>query len=149
MKRAALLAVALLFTATMAQANCGMFKLAKGKKSEDWVQKSIERMTEKIGLTEDQVPQVEALVKEKAEKKKAVKEECRVKTKGLVEDYSGKIRALLTEEQQKKFDECKKEREAKMEERKEKRGEGYGHGLSPERKFKKAAEEVKGSEDGL
>ncbi|MCK5180398.1 MAG: hypothetical protein KAR32_12790 [Candidatus Omnitrophica bacterium] len=148
MKRAALLAVALLFTATMAQANCGMFKLAKGKKSEDWVQKSIERMTEKLGLTEDQVPQVEALVKEKAEKKKAVKEECRAKTKIIRDEYSAKIKSLLNEEQQKKFDECKKEREEEAKEMKGKRGEGYGHGPGPECKFKKGATEDKGSEDG-
>jgi len=44
MKRVALLTVALLFATTMAYAGCGFCQLAKGKKSEDWVQEKMRQL---------------------------------------------------------------------------------------------------------
>ena len=138
MKRVALLTAALVFAATMAHVNYGFCQPDKGKKSEDLVQKRIEKMTERLGLTEEQVGQVEVLMKEKLEKKKAVKEELRAKVKSLREEYSVKIEALLDDDQKVKHDEWKKEmKEMKRE------GQGYRHG----HKHKEFDKKDKGSEE--
>ena len=125
MKRVALLTVALLFATTMVYAHCGMCKLDKGKKSEDWAQKKMEKMTERLSLTEEQVAQIEPLVKEKIEKKKAVMEEARTKKEAIKEEYSAKIKALLNAEQQQELEEWKKEW-------KDEKGEGHGRKCGPD-----------------
>jgi len=48
--------------------------------SENWMEKKMEKMTTRLGLSDDQVTQIEALMIEKKEKKKAV-----------MEDYSAKV----------------------------------------------------------
>lgn len=120
MKKTVLLTTMLLFAATMAYARCPFCELKNAEKSENWAQEKTAKMTEKLGLTEEQAGQVEALVKEKTQKKIAVKEEARTKMDSISEEYSAKIQALLTDEQKVKHEEWKKEKE-------EMKGEGYGY----------------------
>ncbi|MBN1870406.1 MAG: hypothetical protein JW847_07530 [Candidatus Omnitrophica bacterium] len=118
MKRVILLTVALLFAATMAYAECSNCKGAKAKMNEGSVQEKAAKMTERLGLTQEQADEVKALITEKAEKKKAVMEECRAKKESIAEEYSAKIKALLTDDQKVKYDEWKAEKEEAVQERK-------------------------------
>ena len=138
MKRVALLTMALVFATTMAYVHCGFCQSDKGKKSEDWAQKKIERMTERLSLTEEQVSQVEVVIKEKGEKKKVVREDARIKMESIKEECSVEIKALLDDDQKVKYDEWKKERE-------EMKGEGHGYGYR--HKHKKFDKEDKESGD--
>ncbi len=139
MKRVALLTMTLVFATTMAYAYCGFCPLSTAKKSEEWAQKKIEAMTERLSLTEEQVGQIEPLVKEKIEKKRTVMEAAHAKKGAIKEEYSAKIRALLNEEQQIEYDAWKKEREEEM---KQMKGSGYGY------KHKMMEKEDKGSKKG-
>ena len=121
MKRVSLLTVALLFATTVAYTHYGHREMDKGKSTEDIVKMKMEKMTERLNLTDEQVAQIEPLVKEKIEKKKAVMEEARTKKQAISEEYKTKVQALLDEEQQQKLDEWKKEKE-------EMKGKGYGYG---------------------
>jgi len=110
MRKIILLTFALLFAATMVTVRWGFCEDEAEMTSEDLAQKEVTRLTKKLDLTADQIPQVEALVKEKVEKKKAVKEEMRTKMESIKEEYSTKIKALLTADQLKKFNEMKNEK---------------------------------------
>jgi uncharacterized protein HemX len=108
MKRIILLTVALLFVAAMGPVRIGLCEEDMDK-SDVWVEKQMKKMTKKLTLTQDQVPQVEAALKEKVEKKKAAREEMQAKIDSIKEEYDAKIKALLTEEQQKIYDDMKEQ----------------------------------------
>lgn len=80
-----------------------------------WLDKRIERMTEKLSLNDDQAAKVKTIMQEQMEKRKAMMEQHRTETEA-------RLGTVLTSEQMQKMQEMK-------EKRKEKRGKGEGrHG---------------------
>lgn len=133
MKRIFMFLIAALFLAAgTSYAGCGVCETGKGSKSGDMVEKKMGKMTEALGLTDEQASEVKALMSEKMAKKEAVRAEAHEKKYAIHEEYSGKIRALLNEEQQVKFDAMKaKKGSQKGSGKKEKKGsshEGHDHG---------------------
>lgn len=111
----------------LSYAHCGVCGLRSAKDS-DWLGKKMTMMTENLGLSDEQATQVEALIKEKVEKKKAV-----------MDEYTAKIKALLTDEQNAKYDAMKAEKT-----------KGSMKGSYHEHKGSKgsAGDDMKGSEKG-
>lgn len=71
--------------------------------------KKMERMAKELNLTDEQKPQVEAIMKEQHEKKQAIRKETR-----------SRLEPILTQEQLAKFDEMKKKRKEKHKNKKNK-----------------------------
>ncbi|OGX35457.1 MAG: hypothetical protein A3C36_01720 [Omnitrophica WOR_2 bacterium RIFCSPHIGHO2_02_FULL_52_10] len=82
-----------------------------GEGDGDYVAKKVAKLTEQLSLSAEQAAQVEALIKEKMEKKNAIKEEKHAAIEAVKEEYSVKIKALLTDEQKAKYEEMQTERE--------------------------------------
>ena len=83
-KKLVLLTAILMVSAGPAFADCGACALKKDKGAkclitEEWKKNKVAKMTETLGLSADQVTQVEALLTEKVEKKKAIREEYKTK----------------------------------------------------------------------
>jgi len=107
MKRSTyLLTVLLLLCAVPVFAHCGMcgFDKKGSMSTEDRVAKKMEKMTAGLGLTEEQIPQVENLITEKLDKKKAIKDTMRKEMDAVREEFSANIKALLTDEQKEKYE---------------------------------------------
>jgi Spy/CpxP family protein refolding chaperone len=81
------------------------FAHESGKKGPD---RKIERLKEKLGLTDDQTAKVRAIF-----------DDTHTKMQALMEQTRTQIKAVLTPEQQAKYDQMKKDWEQKREERKE------------------------------
>jgi len=106
------LSLLLILGAANAYAHCGMCDMDKkgkahGIKAAQSHDEKMGALRKKLGLSDEQAQQIEPLIKEKMEKKKALKEECHQKKKAIYDEYSNKIKALLNDEQVKKFDEWK------------------------------------------
>ena len=112
MKKIALLLVAaFLWTAAPAHAGCGACEGdRKGSHAGDMVDKKMMMMTEELGLSDEQAKAVEAIMKEKMAKKKAIKEKKHEDMHALKEEFSGKVKAVLDDEQKAKFDAMMKEK---------------------------------------
>jgi Spy/CpxP family protein refolding chaperone len=85
-----------------------------------WLDKRVERMTEKLSLTNDQATQMKTIMQEQMEKRKAMMEQHRKETEE-------RFATVLNEEQMKKMQELKEKRK----EMRGKRGDkhhGKGHG---------------------
>ena len=114
MKKTTLLLITVFLLATTpAFAHCGTCgigegKGSKGSGSEDWVQKKTEKMTEKLGLSEEQAADLKSLL----EAKKAAKMK-------MKEDFRSGLDAILTDEQ-------KAKKEAMMKEKGSKKGSDKG-----------------------
>lgn len=115
------------------QAHCGKCGMEGDHKNhEERMDKRMDHMSDKLGLTPEQRTQIEAIKNEKQEKLKALHEETQIK-----------IKAVLTEEQKAKFEgmkcgpECKDGcgKDCKMQ--KEKCGAECKDGCSKECKLKK------------
>ncbi len=137
----ALVAV-MLFSAVPVYANCGMCPLDKGSMStEDRVAKKMEKMTEKLGLSDEQAVKIKVLITEKMEMKKAIKAQMHEQMKMLTEEFSGQIKAILTDEQKVKFEEMRKEHKGSE------KGSGHEHKGSGHEK-KGSGDDAKGSNKG-
>jgi len=102
-------AVVFFMGSSLAFANCGMCD-SGGKKAHKHdmkgknVEEKLEKLTKKLGLTEDQQAKIkEILAKEKADAK-TVWEEVMAKKKAIKIAARDRIKALLTAEQKEKFD---------------------------------------------
>jgi len=137
-----LLTAVFVLSAVPVYAGCEFCRFKMSTYSEDWLAKKMEKMTGSLGLTEEQVPQMEALIKEKVEKKKAIFEESSGKIKAVKEEYSAKIQALLTDDQKVKYEEMKAEwKKGSM------KGSGHDHKGSGS-EMKGSDSEEKGSQKG-
>ena len=108
-----ILAAACIFNtvyAGMLYAHCGMCSLSK--EDGDWVEKKVQKMTENLGLSQEQAAQMRVLMNEKMEKKKAIQSEKSDALEAVKEEYSAKIKALLTDEQKVKYEVMMKGRAA-------------------------------------
>jgi hypothetical protein len=76
-------------------------------------------MTADLGLSDEQKGKVEAIMKEKMEQKKALKEEHRADMDSLHENFKAQLKGILTEEQMTKWEAMKDEHMAKCPECKE------------------------------
>lgn len=65
----------------------------------DWLERRMERLDERLGLTEEQKPKVEAILREQREKIQAVRQETRKR-----------LKEVLTPEQLEKFERLHEER---------------------------------------
>lgn len=108
------------FNATAADAPKG-----EGKERPASVRPGGGRIAEELNLTAEQKPKVEAVMKDAAEKRKALRddtaltpEQRREKMKTIAEESKTKMKEILTPEQQAKMEELQKNRPA--------RGEGAG-----------------------
>lgn len=119
----------LIFSATTVFAHCGKCGIgdAKGSTSENWAEKKLNMMTEKLELSEEQTAEVKVILEEKMAKKKAIKEEKKVKMDALTEEFTTKVTAVLNEEQQAKFNKMKAEHDKKGSGH-EKKGSDHDHG---------------------
>lgn len=112
MKKAVyLLTAVFVLSATQAMAHCGMCALDKKGSTtvEDKVAKKLEKLTNKLSLTDEQAADAKVLLTEKYTKKKAIKEAKRAELDAVGEEYSGKLEALLTEDQKPAYAEMKAE----------------------------------------
>jgi len=124
MKKVIYLAIAVFLLSTipaMVYACPGMDSMSIEEKTE----KKMVKLTDKLGLTEEQAAQIKVLVTEKLTKKKAIWDAKIAEIKVVKEEYSAKIQAVLTDEQKTKYDEMKKEwKKGSM------KGSGHEHGGS-------------------
>ena len=93
---------------------------AQEKKRGPDAAEQVKQLTELLALTAEQKPKIEALVKEQADKMRAIfadsntpQEDRRKKMTEMRTEYSGKIKALLTKEQGEKYDKFLAEAAAK------------------------------------
>lgn len=115
MKKVILAVTMILLGSTYVFAHCGTCPLSaekgsKGSHSEDWMQKKMEKMTTGLGLSAEQASQVEALMKTKMEKKKAVKEEKKRKMEAIKEEFHANMKTVLNPEQLEKFEQMRQEK---------------------------------------
>jgi Spy/CpxP family protein refolding chaperone len=86
----------------------------------------LEKMAEKLELTDVQKAQVQPIIDQAKPQIKAIHEEAMQKSRAVMENTAAQLRPLLTPEQQKKFDSLRaaheKMREAKKEMREARRG---------------------------
>ena len=83
----------------------------------------LERMTEKLDLTQEQQDKILPILEDKHEKMEALHNQM----KEMRQNAMSQIEAQLTPEQQEKFRKAREERKEKMKEYKEKHGKGKGH----------------------
>ena len=143
-KIACILATAFLLSATLVMVQSGMVSAEgdKGSTSENWMKKKLEKMTTTLGLSEDQAAQIETLMNEKMEAKKAITDNKGEEMSALREKYSADVKALLDDEQKAKYDEMKAEyHKGSM------KGSGHEHGGS-DMKAKGSGHEHGGSDMG-
>ncbi len=104
---------------TLVFAFCGMcgiveanesMKGFKGSMKENWAEKKVEMMTEKLGLSEEQATQLKAIMDQKMEKKKAIWAEKKEKMDALREEYKTNLKGILTEKQMEKYEAMKEEK---------------------------------------
>ncbi|MEM7762966.1 MAG: hypothetical protein AAF290_02735 [Pseudomonadota bacterium] len=95
-------------------------------------QQKVERMTEELGLFDDQVPQIEAILTEAAAKRQEIgdsytlnqRSEARAAMRSLREETETQIAAVLTDEQAARLAELKAERKERRVNRRIQRMEG-------------------------
>ena len=95
-------------------------------------QQKVERMTEELGLFDDQVPQIEAILIEAAAKRQEIgdsytlnqRSEARAAMRSLREETEPQIAAVLTDEQAARLAELKAERKERRVNRRIQRMEG-------------------------
>lgn len=80
----------------------------------------LKQLSETLALTAEQKPKIEALLKEQAEKMRALfadsntpREDARKKMTDMRTEFTGKIKAVLTKEQGEKYDKWAQEQAAK------------------------------------
>lgn len=123
-KQLILITAILMVTAGPVFACCGFCDLSKkGSNHDEWKKAKIEKMTTELGLSADQVTQVEALLSDKIEKKKAVWDEAKKEKAAIREEYKTKLKSILTAEQLEKHTAMMEEKESKREHK----GSDYEH----------------------
>jgi len=127
-KKTLLIGVAVfLLSTSLAFAYCGTCGIGgdKGSKSCDWMEKKITKMTAELGLSEEQVVQVEVIMKEKMEKKKALWAEKKEKMEALHNEFTESLKGILSEEQAAKFDAMMEKRSKKDSKHDHHKGSGH------------------------
>jgi|SRR6266446_5068157 Spy/CpxP family protein refolding chaperone len=82
----------------------------KGKRGFPSLQERLDRMTEKLKLTDEQKPKVEAVLKETDKKRQALApEDRRTKGRELMEEQDKKLKEVLTAEQYEKWEKMRDE----------------------------------------
>jgi periplasmic protein CpxP/Spy len=119
MKMNKLTAMAVLALATLVTLNTNAADKPKGEGKERpaGVRAGGGKIAEELNLTADQKPKVEAIMKDAAEKRKALRddtaltpEQRREKAKAIAEESKTKLKDILTAEQLAKFEEMQKNR---------------------------------------
>jgi len=83
----------------------------------------LEQITEALNLTPDQQANVQPIIDQARPQIAAIHRECMQKMKAIMASTASQIRPLLTPEQQKKLDDNQKGHQARIDARKEPRGE--------------------------
>ena len=81
-----------------------------GSMSEEKMQEKMNKMKDKLGLSDEQFEKVKALKKAKHEKKKAAWEEKKAKMKSIREEYMAGMKEILTAEQLEKYEAMKEKK---------------------------------------
>ncbi|MCA9407923.1 MAG: hypothetical protein H6755_08070 [Candidatus Omnitrophica bacterium] len=116
MKKSLVLTIAVLaLSSAPAFAHCGTCGIgeAKGSKmmdKENWMKEKMDKMSEELGLSPEQVTQVEGIMKTKMEKKKAVHDEAENKMEEIKAEYKESLKGVLTPEQLEKYEAMKDEK---------------------------------------
>lgn len=109
MKKLIILTVLLAFAGvTPVFAHCGKCGVGDDKKVMD-VDAKVEKLTKKLGLSEDQANKLRPVLQEKMDKKKALKEKKMADMQAIHDDYQAKLKGILTPEQLTKYEAMKKE----------------------------------------
>lgn len=110
--------VALFLTAASAQAHCGSCGVGDAPKAEGaskaddmgaMVSAKVEKLTKELSLNDEQKGKVEAIIKEKMEKKHQIMEEKHKAMDALHEEFKTKLSGVLTPEQVTKWESMKKD----------------------------------------
>jgi hypothetical protein len=108
MKKLIILTALLAFAgmATPVFAHCGKCGVGDDKKVMD-VDAKVEKLTKKLGLSEDQANKLKPVLQEKMDKKKALYEKKKADMQALHDDYQAKLKGILTPEQLSKYEAMK------------------------------------------
>lgn len=109
MKKLVILTVLLAFAGvTPVFAHCG--KCGVGDKKVMDADAKVQKLTKKLGLSQEQADKLKPVIQEKLDKKKALHEKKKADMQAIHDDFKAKLKGILTPEQLQKYETMKSEK---------------------------------------